>query len=220
MSAPERNKPDNPIGAIVLCGGKSTRMGMDKTQLIFQGQTFLERVVRQVQPICHPVVLVGDTDLAHHDLPSEISIVGDEQVGKGPLEGIRVGLERLANQAEYAFVTSCDVPLIRAELIRFLFEQIGNYEAVIPVEGNRVYGLTAVYRTRLHKKIGHRTANNQLRVSDLATAFKVNRIDVEGLKVVDPTLDSLTNVNSASDYLRLLKRFGLDCPEQFVGRFA
>jgi molybdopterin-guanine dinucleotide biosynthesis protein A len=78
--------------------------------------------------------------------------------------------------------------------------------------------MTAIYRTELHHAIGQRIALNQRRVSDLASAFATNRIDVETLRIVDPNLDSLTNVNLARDYLELLHRFGLPCPEKFVGK--
>jgi len=194
-------------------------MGIDKAQLIFQGQTFLERVVRHTRQACGQIVLVGDIDFSKHNLPAEIVIAGDEQVGKGPLEGIRVGLKQLAKQFQHAFVTSCDVPLLRPELIGFLFEHIGDHQAVVPIENSRVFGMTAIYQTELHQAIEQRIANEQLRVSDLASAFATNRIDVESLKVIDPELDSLTNVNSAVDYLELLNRFGLECPEQFARKF-
>jgi molybdopterin-guanine dinucleotide biosynthesis protein A len=220
MLESENTRPNQRLGAVVLCGGKSTRLGVDKSQLLFQGQTFLERVVRQIQRACGSIVLVGDTDFSKHNLPAEIVIAGDEQVEKGPLEGIRVGLKRLAQQVDYAFVTSCDVPLLRTELIGYLFEQIGSHQAIVPVENHRVFGLTAIYQTELHQTIEQRIADEQLRVSDLANAFTTNRIDIESLKVVDPDLDSLTNVNSAADYFELLKRFGLECPEQFVGKFV
>ncbi len=220
MPAEENKGPGQLLGAVVLCGGKSTRLGIDKTQLIFQGQTFLERVVEMVQRVSARIVLVGDTDFSRHNLPDNVVITGDQQIGKGPLEGIRVGLQQLERQVPYAFVTSCDVPLIKTELIRYLFHQIGDYQGVVPVNKSRVFGMTAIYRTELHPAIGQRIAKEQLRVSDLATAFFVNRIDVESLKVVDPDLDSLTNVNSARDYVELLQRFGLDCPEQFTDRLG
>ena len=216
MSATNNNLLIENLGAVVLCGGKSKRLGVDKSHLIFDGQTFLERVVSCTEQVCKPIVLVGNTDLARHDLSADIGCVADEQIGKGPLEGIRVGLKWLADQqVEFAFVTSCDVPLLRSDLIRLLFVQLGDQQAAIPVETNRVFGMAAVYRTELHLAIGQRIVNDQLRVSDLANVFAVNQIDVEELRAVDPELDSLTNVNTAEDYRNLLKRFGLKCPQQF-----
>ncbi len=123
---PKLPQLETSLGAIVLCGGKSTRLGIDKTQLIFHGQTFLERVVSQVEQVCHPVVLVGDADFSQHQLPPNVQWATDEHPNCGPLEGIRVGLAKLASQVDFAFVTSCDVPLIDPQLIRFLFHKISD----------------------------------------------------------------------------------------------
>ena len=212
------NQPPIRIGAIVLCGGKSSRMGIDKTQLVFQGQTFLERVVEQVGLSCRPIVLVGETDFGLHRLPDNLIFDRDENPGNGPLEGIRVGLKRLADLAEFAFVTSCDVPLLRSALIDHLLGVVGDRQAAVPVEGNRVFGMTAIYRTDLHELIGERINSGQLRVSELAAAVDAIQPDMEGMKQIDPQLDSMTNINTAQDYRRLLDRFGLDCPPELAKR--
>ena len=172
------NDPISRLGAVVLCGGKSTRLGIDKTRLDFKGRTFLEQVVDQVGQVCRPVVVVGNTDLSFHRIADDVLLARDEAVDKGPLEGIRVGLKRLANSAasdnaagcEFAFVTSCDVPLLQPQLIRFLFEQLERHPAIVPVQGDRVFGMTAIYRTDQHVEIDDRIKSNQLRVCLLYTS--------------------------------------------------
>lgn len=224
MPDDNQDKPNSLIanlGAVVLCGGKSTRLGIDKTRLDFKGSTFLEQVVNQVRQVCGKVVVVGDTDLSFHQLPDDIVVACDQASDKGPLEGIRVGLEKLAADdaqtgCEYAFVTSCDVPLLQPALIGCLFDQLNSGPAIVPVQGDRVFGMTAIYRTRFHVEIGRRIKANNLRVSELATAFDANCIDADQLRDIDPNLDSLTNVNSVDDYRNLLKRLGLACPPELA----
>lgn len=215
---PKPFHPESNLGAIVLCGGKSTRLGIDKTQLIFHGQTFLERVVCQVEKVCHPVILVGDADFSQHQLPPNVQWATDENPHCGPLEGIRVGLAKLAPQVDFAFVTSCDVPLIKPELIRFLFHEISDHEAVVPVSEERIFGMTAIYQTKLHEKIDQRIQSGQLRVSELATSFQTRQIAVDSLREIDSELDSMTNINSAIDYFNLLKRFGLELSPELQTR--
>jgi len=219
-SAPQAPNGDglSNLGAVILCGGKGSRLGMDKTQLLFKNQTFLERVVDQVSQVCSPIVLVGDTDFGYHKLPKSILFDSDHQTNKGPLEGIRVGLERLSTTVEFAFVTSCDVPLLRPELIRYLFENLNQHDAIIPVSDSRVFGMTAIYRTSLHEQLGERITSNQLRVSEIAGAVNSAQPNVETLRKIDPNLDSMTNVNSAQDYFNLLSRFGLDTPKEIANR--
>lgn len=204
----------NPdLGAVILCGGKSTRLGLDKTQLRFRDNTFLEQVVSRVSSVCSHVVLVGDTDFSKHKLP-DVLFASDQQKDAGPLEGIRVGLKTLAPLTKHAFVTSCDVPLLNPELIQFLFEKIGTANAIVPFQGERIFGMTAIYKTELHSKVATRIQQGLLRVSDLSGAFSAIRVEADELRQVDPELDSMTNVNSAEDYFRLLERFCLDCSEE------
>ena len=121
-----------------------------------------------------------------------------------------------ASGCEFAFVTSCDVPLLKPQLIRFLFEQLEGHPAIVPVQGDRVFGMTAIYRTDQHVEIDDRIKSNQLRVSDLAAALDARCIKADELRKADPDLDSLTNINSVDDYRILLDRLGLECPPELA----
>ena len=205
------------LGAVVLCGGKSARLGIDKTQLLFREKTFLEHVVEKVAHVASHVVLVGNIDFSNHNLPKNVILDEDKMVGKGPLEGMRVGLERLHSaDVEFGFVTSCDVPLLKPDLIRHLFALINDRTCVVPVDEQRVYGMTAIYRSELHVKIGDRIQSGQLRVSELANEFDALQPTVDSLRTIDPELDSMTNVNSKQDYLNLLGRFDHECPPHLL----
>lgn len=204
------------LGAVVLCGGQSSRLGIDKQELVFAGKTFLETIVSALTPVTQRILLVGNVDPDRHQLADSVSIVQDERAAKGPLEGIRVGLKSLANDCQYAFVSSCDVPLLTGALVDFLFAQLDHRDAIVPTKGDRRYGMTAIYRTSLHSAIDKRIDQNKLRVCDLADGFDVANIDAETLRVVDPELDTLTNINSAADYFQLLKRFQQRCPEELL----
>ena len=204
------------LGAVVLCGGQSSRLGVDKQELVFAGKTFLETIVAALAPVTQKIVLVGNVDPERHQLPDSVSIAHDELDGKGPLEGIRVGLKFLSNDCQYAFVSSCDVPLLTGKLVGFLFAQMNDRDAIVPTKGDRRYGMTAIYRTSLHTAIAKRIQQNLLRVCDLADGFDVVNLDADALRIVDPELDTLTNINSAADYVRLLERFGQQCPEELL----
>jgi len=204
----------------VLCGGQSSRLGIDKQELMFDGKTFLETIVLALRPVAKRILLVGNVNPDRHQLPDSVSIVQDQRPGKGPLEGIRVGLEALSSDCDYAFVSSCDVPLLTGALVEFLFARMGDADAIVPIKGPRQYGMTAIYRTHLHTAVDQRIQQNKLRVCNLAEGFQVTNIDAEELRVVDPELDTLTNINSAEDYFRLLKRFGQQCPEELLQRLT
>ena len=196
------------LGAVVLCGGKSSRMTTDKSQLVFLGKTFLEHVIDQVSKVAVSVVVVSHS-AGLPSLPANKNVIfaNDHQDGLGPLEGIRVGLKTLAQQQiEFAFVTGCDAPLIKPELIRVLFEKIDDYQAVVPISGNRVFGMTAIYRTELFRVAQSLLQQDRQAVKYLARNVVAKRIKINELRTVDPELDSFTNVNTQEDYENLLKR--------------
>src|SRR3954469_20856580 len=95
-------------GGIVLCGGKSTRMGSPKALLPFGPETMLQRVVRLLATVASPIVAVAAREQALPDLPSDVIVTRDEREERGPLEGLRAGLKALPASTEIAYVTSCD----------------------------------------------------------------------------------------------------------------
>lgn len=205
-------KTEFGLGAVVICGGKSSRVGIDKSRLVIQGETFLKRIVRLLTSVTDPIVVVGNRNTRFPDFASNVRTCHDRRLDAGPLEGIRVGLAALEPSTEFAFVTSCDAPLLSHRLIRILREQIKDADAIIPVDEQRAYGLQAVYRTNFHNTLDHRLETRQLRVADLAELPNVQTIRTEELRSADPELDSFLNINSPEDYLALLKRFGEECP--------
>ena len=76
-------------GGIVLCGGRSTRMGSSKALLPFGSETMLQRVVRLLGTVVSPLVVVAATEQALPGLPASVTITRDEREGRGPLEGLR-----------------------------------------------------------------------------------------------------------------------------------
>ncbi len=227
---------DQQCGAIVLCGGNSTRMGFSKSGLMLDDRTFLECVLTTVCEIAKEIVVVGapdqrfdflQNDVISGSLSSHIEFTHDEQPGKGPLEGIRVGLKHLEPSVDVAFVTSVDVPLLRGHVIALLLSELSGFEAVVPTrfatdpgkEGkslqiDRTYGMTGLYRTGLHVRIAEMIRKDCLRVSSLAATFETNRISIEQIRSVDPELHSLRNVNTALEYQQLLNEQSLTIPDK------
>ena len=48
------------LAAIVLAGGRSTRMGRDKAQVVAHGERLIDRLLRQLPPRVLPVVVSPD----------------------------------------------------------------------------------------------------------------------------------------------------------------
>src|SRR5205823_4648191 len=99
-----------PLTAIVLAGGASSRMGRPKALLPFGAETLIERVVRRLAAGSSEVVVVSGPHLRLPPLPEEVRIVTDEVPLQGPVGGIRYGLA--AARTELGFVCGCDHPFL------------------------------------------------------------------------------------------------------------
>ena len=215
------------LAAIILCGGHSSRMGFDKFRLPLKGRTFLECVVDKLATVVDgPIIAAASERTAPEVIKigksidlDRFGIVVDQRDDSGPMEGIRVGLEKAGESSRWAFVTSCDVPLICPEVLRVLqrsLEEIDSpdVEAAMPTSESRIYGMTAIYRCAVAPKVAAMVERRQLRVSDLATELNTRRIGLEEIRKADPELDSMKNLNSPSQYLEFLRRRGFDCPPE------
>ena len=131
---------------IVLCGGKSTRMGTSKAMLPFGPETMLQRVVRLLSGVVSPIVVVAAADQELPELPRDVMVTRDEHEGRGPLEGLRAGLKALPAETDRAYVTSCDVPLLVPGFVTEMLELAKSYDiAVMEIDGF-THPLSAVYR--------------------------------------------------------------------------
>jgi molybdenum cofactor guanylyltransferase len=194
---------------IVLCGGRSTRMGTSKAHLTFGSETMLQRVVRLLGGVVAPIVVVAAPDQDLPDLPASIAITRDEREGRGPLEGLRAGLKALPDHVDGAYVTSCDVPLLVPGFVARMFELLGENDiAVVEIDGFP-HPLSAVYRRRTLPHIEALLAKDRLRPAFLFEAVPTRKVKVEELKDVDPELLTLRNLNTREDYLAALAAVGL-----------
>lgn len=95
------------ITGIILSGGKSLRMGTNKSFLDISGQTAIERTVELMKALFRRVLLItNEPDL--YQIP-DVTIYQDIYKNKGPIGGIHSGL--LNSTTERNFVILCDMPL-------------------------------------------------------------------------------------------------------------
>ena len=192
-------------GGIVLCGGKSTRMGSPKALLPFGRETMLQRVVRLLGSVVTPIVVVSARDQALPMLPGYARIARDERKGRGPLEGLRAGLKALPASVEAAYVTSCDVPLLVPDFVRLMVDLLGDHDiAVMEIDGFP-HPLSAVYRRAILPHVEALLAGDRLRPADLFDALKTRRVRPSEVASVDPGLLTLRNLNTPEEYREALK---------------
>lgn len=204
----ERSEPHLTRGAIVLCGGKSSRMGSSKALLPFGPETMLQRVVRVLSEVVERIVVVAAVGQELPTLPINVTVTRDERDARGPLEGLRAGLKALPSDVDVAYVTSCDVPLLVAGFVTEMFELARDVDvAVMEIDGF-THPLSAVYRRSTLPVVEDLLAQDRLRPVFLFDAVPTRRVHPEEI-TADPELKTLRNLNTRDDYERALVEAGL-----------
>ena len=95
------------IEAFILAGGKSSRMGMDKGTMDFNGIAMVDRVIRVCKSVFSCATVVANSaQYFQYGLP----VIKDVIPNLGPVGGIYTSL--LHSTSEWIFVVSCDMPFV------------------------------------------------------------------------------------------------------------
>jgi molybdenum cofactor guanylyltransferase len=225
-------QPGQATVGIVLAGGGSTRLasvaatGGGKALLTFQGKTFLERVVGSVAAEADQTIVVVASGQTLPVLDG-VQIVRDSTPGAGPLAGIRDGLRAavavehrehaghaVAPPARLAFVTSCDVPLLRREVVRLLIDVAAASDAVwtIPIVYGHTQVLVSVMRVEALPQIEAWLATGRRDLRGLCVEMarndprSVREVTEDACRAVDPSLESFDDIDTPEDFQRLQSR--------------
>jgi molybdopterin-guanine dinucleotide biosynthesis protein A len=201
------------FGAVILCGGQSRRMGKPKAWLPIGDEMMLQRVVRIVrEAISGPIIAVAAADQSLPPLPADVVITHDDRPDRGPSEGLAAGFKKLIQitadekPCEAAFVTSCDVALLRPAFVRCVCESLGDFDAAVPQIDGRVHPLGAAYRVAtVLPEIATLLATDQLAVRSLFERIRTRYLSDAELRMIDPQLDSFRNINTPEDYEAALR---------------
>jgi molybdopterin-guanine dinucleotide biosynthesis protein A len=189
--------------AIVLAGGRSSRMGTPKALLLFDDEPLIVHVVATLHRLFAEIVVVTAPG---QELPSmPVTLVRDEVAYQGPVGGIYYGLTAATGDA--AFVTSCDSAFLNPDLIAHLVSQIPEHDVVVPHWQGRFQPLHAVYRRSVAPRREDQLARGELRPIHLFDKVRTRRVDEDEIRRFDPDGASFFNMNTPEDYAQALKRW-------------
>jgi len=196
------------VGGIVLCGCQSKRMGKPKAWLPIAGELMLPRVVRLMSAAVAPIVVVAAPEQDVPALPAGVEIVRDEDGGRGPLQGLAAGLAALEGRVDAVYASSCDVPFLRPAFVLRMINLLGSAQICVPYVGEYHHPLAAVYRVEVLRMVGQLLQENRLRPTFLFDAVPTRIVEAAELSDIDPTLESLRNLNTPEDYAQALRDAG------------
>jgi molybdopterin-guanine dinucleotide biosynthesis protein A len=184
------------VTAIILAGGKSRRMGLNKAFLKYGNKTFIEHQITRLNRIFDEIILsANDASIyTHLNLP----IVSDVIPERGPLGGICAGLVR--STSFHAFVIACDMPFIHEKIILYLKEQIDGYDVVVPRTSRGLEPLHAFYSKNCIQPMYRCLNEGRLRIIDFFSEVKVKIVDEQEFKKLDVSTQTLVNLNTPEEY--------------------
>lgn len=111
-----------PIFGLVLAGGKSSRMGQDKSQLVYAGKPQFQAAYELLERVCEKVFVSSRKDQFEASVFGRYPQVVDLEsyAGHGPLSGILSAMK--AHPQAAWFVLACDLPFVTPETLKYLID--------------------------------------------------------------------------------------------------
>ena len=187
--------------AIIMAGGKSTRLGRDKASEELLGRPMLQHVIDHVSPVVDEIVVVTARGQALPEVSSPVSLRAAEDLypDSGPLGGIFTGLS--ATDAGRCLAVACDMPLLSEPLLRELLRRSADCDVVMPVLAYPE-PLHAVYGRACIDPIRERLEARQFKITNFLGAVHVCYVREEECRRFDPDLRSFSNTNTEEDLNR------------------
>ncbi len=189
--------------AVILVGGEARRAnGEEKYFFQYKGKTFIERQIDSIRPVVDEVILVArdPSQCRRFSRLDGIRCITDIRRGIGPIGGLHAGA--LAACGELLFVSACDMPCIRTESVRFLFETIGSCDVAIPSwNPEMLEPLHAVYRRSV--LVDYLQSHESFSLRPMIRSLRTRYVPVEDLRRYDPDLVTFTNINRLDELRQL-----------------
>jgi molybdopterin-guanine dinucleotide biosynthesis protein A len=191
MSSPQR-----PITGVILAGGKSSRMGQNKALMSLGGKRLVDRVVEVMRSAFDELLMVTNTPEVYADLG--LPMVRDVWPDKGSLGGVYSAIYHAATP--YCLVVACDMPFLRAAVLRYLITQMADYDVVVPDVLGELQTLHAIYSKACLQPIERRLAMNRLRIVGFFPEVRVRTVTASELEPYDPELLAFQNLNTPEEF--------------------
>ena len=184
--------------AAILAGGRARRLGgRDKSQLVIDGRTILDRQLHVLHRIADRVVIVANEPARFAGLG--VPVFGDLVPDAGALGGIYTALA-LAN--EPVLVVACDMPYLTAPFLTRVMGAAHDVDIVVPRAADGYHPLCACYGQACVDPIRQRLDAGVLKVLDLFDDVHVRTIDPVEIAAFDPDGLLLLNINTPDDLAR------------------
>ena len=182
---------------VVQAGGKSTRMGKDKSLLTLRGKPLIQIVIDKVTSLGDELIITSNEPLKYAGFSARV--VSDEFTEVGALAGIHAGLK--ASKNELVVVVATDMPFVSVGLFNHMKSLITlEVDVVIPFSEKGYEPFHAIYRkASCLPAIESAIRENKRRIISWFDAVNVATVEKNEIEVFDPKGLAFFNVNTPED---------------------
>lgn len=181
---------------LVVCGGKSRRMGTDKALEDLAGSRLVDRAVASIGSVADEVLLATGSGPRYSELGLECVL--DEIKDAGPLAGLVAGLRaaKLRGAGRLA-VSACDTPRALAEVFQALSKHLESAlaDAVLLRTQSGLEPLIAIYRVSCLAPAAKALKAGRRRMTSFHEDLEIDYIDEANFAIKAPS----TNVNTPEE---------------------
>jgi molybdenum cofactor guanylyltransferase len=183
------------IEAFILAGGASSRMGKDKSRLILEGKTLVNRISQSLTDFASRITIVGQ-----QSQDPTLEGVADIHPKWGALGGIETALANC--QTEWAFVIACDLPFVDSDLCWRLGTYRKGYDAVVPIQLDQIpQPLCALYKVDpCLVQVTELINAGKRRPLDLLQSVNTKWVPYADLEDLPGAQNFFVNINTPEDY--------------------
>jgi molybdopterin-guanine dinucleotide biosynthesis protein A len=195
------------IEGFILAGGASRRMGTDKSRLVLDGQSFVQRIASEIHAVTPSVRIVGNLGPAlQPDDPLSLPKIPDVYPHWGALGGVHAALS--ACKAEWAMVVACDFPYLTSDLFFRLASVRQDYDAVAPVQSDDIpQPLCAFYRViPCLERADQLIKSGERKPVALLQSVRTRWVLFNELSDLDDAAHFFDNINTPEDYARIVEK--------------
>ena len=192
--------------AIILAGGKSSRMGFDKQLLKIDERRLMDSLIHKLHKEFEEIIIVTNRPELYLGL-SHI-ITRDILKDKGPLGGIHAGLNKSSSQ--YAFVVACDMPNINMEYVQYMKSQLRGPDSMgcVTEFGDWIEPFSGFYSVEFIQYIEKYLETNRRSINGLIEDFDITYIKENHARKFSPNWDMFLNLNTKEDLYNYLDNAG------------
>lgn len=194
--------------AVILAGGKSSRMGFDKQLLMIDERRLIDNLRAKLRQEFDEIIVV--TNNSSYYLGFDDKITKDIIVGKGPLSGIHAGLKEAGSQ--YVYFVACDMPNINMEYIRFMKKELEDLKVKVCTTklGDFIECFNAFYSKDMIEDIEEYLFKGRRAVNPLIRQVSTYYIEEKEAREFSPNWDMFLNLNTKRDLKEFLKDLKMD----------